>query len=118
MRSPVVRALLCTLATLVLLGPGPAGAIELDAVSRAAAGYTVSDPKLEALYRSALLETGNEITITSDGTAYVRTGDINAEWLRDASAIVRPAGHVSGAFGDSMRTDNVSPHWRSSCTST
>jgi len=90
MRSPVVRALLCTLATLVLLGPGPAGAIELDAVSRAAAGYTVSDPKLEALYRSALLETGNEITITGDGTAYVRTGDINAEWLRDASAEVRP----------------------------
>ncbi|HTW82545.1 MAG TPA: glycoside hydrolase family 125 protein [Candidatus Sulfotelmatobacter sp.] len=90
MRFHLVRALLCMLVAVALLAPSYALAVELDAVSKAAAGYSVSDPKLEALYRSALLETGKEITIASDGTAYVRTGDIPAEWLRDASAEVRP----------------------------
>jgi meiotically up-regulated gene 157 (Mug157) protein len=91
MRFPTVRALLCTLAALALLAPLPASAlVELDAVSKAAAGYTVADPKLEALYRNALLDTTKQITITSDGTAYVKTGDIPAEWLRDASVQVRP----------------------------
>lgn len=90
MRLSVVRALLCTLAIIALLGPDPAPAIELDAISKAAAGYTTADPKLESLYRSALLNTSKQITLAADGTAYVKTGDIPAEWLRDASAQVRP----------------------------
>jgi len=90
MRFPTVRALLCTLAALALLAPLPAAALELDAVSKAAAGYTVGDPKLQQMYRAALLHNGQQITLASDGTTYVKTGDIPAEWLRDASVQVRP----------------------------
>jgi uncharacterized protein len=90
MRLTTVRALLCTLAALALLAPRPAAAVELDAISKAAAGYTVGDPKLESMYRAALLNTNKQVTIASDGTTYVKTGDIPAEWLRDASVQVRP----------------------------
>jgi meiotically up-regulated gene 157 (Mug157) protein len=86
----MVRALLCTLAALALLAPYPAAAIELDAVSRAAAGFSVADPKLQSMYRAALLNTNRQVTVASDGTTYVKTGDIPAEWLRDASVQVRP----------------------------
>ena len=90
MRFSIVRAVLCTLAALALLAPGPLSALELDALSKAAAGYTVADPKLESMSRAALLETNRQVTIASDGTAYIKTGDIPAEWLRDASVQVRP----------------------------
>jgi uncharacterized protein len=100
----IVRAVLCTLATLALLAPGPVSALELDAVSRAAAGYTVGDPKLELLYRAALLNTNKQVTIASDGTTYVKTGDIPAEWLRDASVQVRP--YLFFAKGD-MQVDSL-----------
>jgi uncharacterized protein len=90
MRLSIVRGLLCTLAALVLLVPRPAQAIELDAISKAAAGYTVGDPKLQSMYRAALLNTNKQVTLASDGTVYVKTGDIPAEWLRDASVQVRP----------------------------
>ena len=90
MRLSIVRGLLCTLAALAWLVPRPAQAIELDAISKAAAGYTVGDAKLQSMYRAALLNTNKQVTIASDGTAYIKTGDIPAEWLRDASVQVRP----------------------------
>jgi meiotically up-regulated gene 157 (Mug157) protein len=47
--------------------------------------------KLDTLYATAYDETiGRHVKKQRDGTTYVSTGDIRAEWLRDASAIVRP----------------------------
>jgi meiotically up-regulated gene 157 (Mug157) protein len=104
MRSSIARVLLSTLAALALLAPGTASAIELDSVSKAAAGYTVGDAKLQSMYRAALLNTNKQVTIASDGTTYVKTGDIPAEWLRDASVQVRP--YLFFAKGD-MQVDSV-----------
>ncbi len=100
----IARVLLCTLAALVLLAPGTVSALELDSVSKAAAGYTVGDAKLQSMYRAALLNTNKQVTIASDGTTYVKTGDIPAEWLRDASVQVRP--YLFFAKGD-MQVDGV-----------
>jgi meiotically up-regulated gene 157 (Mug157) protein len=47
--------------------------------------------KLETLYLTAYDEAINRHAVEArDGTTYVRTGDIEAEWLRDASAVVEP----------------------------
>ena len=67
-----------------------ASALELRSIVQAASSYHSSNARLEALYRAALLNTSREATFAPDGTAYVKTGDIPAEWLRDASAQVRP----------------------------
>ena len=68
----------------------PVRAVELETIAKAAAEYHDSNPRLEAMYRAALLNTSQQATIAPDGTAYIKTGDIPAEWLRDASAQVRP----------------------------
>jgi meiotically up-regulated gene 157 (Mug157) protein len=47
--------------------------------------------KLDTLFATAYDETINRHVVAErDGTTYVSTGDIPAEWLRDASATVRP----------------------------
>jgi meiotically up-regulated gene 157 (Mug157) protein len=83
-----VTAAVC--AALCFLFVSPSNAVELEAIARAASAYTNPDPHLEAMYRAALLNTSGQATLAPDGTAYVKTGDIPAEWLRDASAQVRP----------------------------
>jgi uncharacterized protein len=90
MRFVDVRRLFCAAAVFFCLAARTGSAIELDPISKAAANYVVADPKLQELYRSALLNTNKQVTIASDGTTYVKTGDIPAEWLRDASVQVRP----------------------------
>jgi uncharacterized protein len=65
-------------------------AVELQTIARAASDYHNANTRLETMYRAALLNTSEQATIAADGTAYVKTGDIPAEWLRDASAQVRP----------------------------
>src|SRR6202165_5369581 len=89
MRFSIARVL-STLAALALLAPSTVSARELDSVSKAAAGYTVGDAKLQSMYRAALLNTNRQVTVASDGTTYVKTGDIPAAWLRHASVQVRP----------------------------
>jgi uncharacterized protein len=98
-----VRAFFCMLAALAFI-PRPTPAIELDAVAKAAAGYSAPDPKLAEMYRAALLDTSKLVTYASDGTAYIKTGDIPAEWLRDASVQVRP--YLFFAKGD-MQVDTL-----------
>jgi meiotically up-regulated gene 157 (Mug157) protein len=72
------------------LSAAPSPAVELQYIARAASDYHNPNTRLEDMYRAALLNTSQQATIAADGTAYVKTGDIPAEWLRDASAQVRP----------------------------
>ncbi len=47
--------------------------------------------KLEKIYLTAFDEALNRhASLQPDGTTYVSTGDIEAEWLRDASAVMEP----------------------------
>ena len=86
MRSLIAAALAAVLASFSM----PAQAVELRTIAKAASDYHNPNARLEAMYRAALLNTSQQATVASDGTAYVKTGDIPAEWLRDASAQVRP----------------------------
>jgi meiotically up-regulated gene 157 (Mug157) protein len=77
-------------AALLLTSTSIAPAVELQTIARAASDFHNPNNRLETMYRAALLNTSEKATIAADGTAYVKTGDIPAEWLRDASAQVRP----------------------------
>jgi meiotically up-regulated gene 157 (Mug157) protein len=68
----------------------PAGAPDFASVRRAAADFHSGDAHLDAVFRNALLDAGKQASYAADGTVYVKTGDIPAEWLRDSSAQVRP----------------------------
>ena len=86
-----MRSIVCAvLAVAFLFSAAPAPAIELVSIAKAASDYHNPNARLESMYRAALLNTSHQATVAADGTAYVRTGDIPAEWLRDASAQVRP----------------------------
>ncbi|HET9029030.1 MAG TPA: glycoside hydrolase family 125 protein [Candidatus Aquilonibacter sp.] len=78
------------LALLMVTLPLRSPALELQSIARAAGDYHSSNPHLELMFRSALLDTGKLASYAPDGTAYIKTGDIPAEWLRDASAQARP----------------------------
>jgi meiotically up-regulated gene 157 (Mug157) protein len=61
-------------------------------ISAARAAETVPlSSKLEKIYLTGFDEALNRhASRQSDGTTYVSTGDIEAEWLRDASAVMEP----------------------------
>ena len=92
-----VRALgSLALVLLMLAGTGsPGRAAETPALSA----------RLETLYLTAYDEAINRhATVARDGTTYVSTGDIRAEWLRDASATVRPYIELSRHDRDVAKT--------------
>jgi meiotically up-regulated gene 157 (Mug157) protein len=60
--------------------------------------------KLEKIYLTAFDEALNRhASLQSDNTTYVSTGDIEAEWLRDASAVMEP--YIGQAAGDERIAD-------------
>ncbi len=75
---------------IALVAVAPASGLEIQSIVRAAAEYQNPNPHLQTMFRTALLDTTKLAEFAPDGTAYVKTGDIPAEWLRDASAQVRP----------------------------
>jgi meiotically up-regulated gene 157 (Mug157) protein len=76
--------------------------------ARAGEGLTLSptlNAKLNLLYLTAFDETIQRHALAQrDGTTYVSTGDIDAEWLRDASETVRPYIALSEHDPDVART--------------
>lgn len=87
----LASALAGLLLAIVLLGSPPAArASDLPAIDQTAANFHDPDGELELLFRAGLLNTTKQTKQEPDGTVYVATGDIPAEWLRDSSAQVRP----------------------------
>jgi meiotically up-regulated gene 157 (Mug157) protein len=78
-----------------------AAALVSNGMSGARAAETpVLTPKLEKIYLTAFDEALNRhASLQRDGTTYVSTGDIEAEWLRDASAVMEP--YIGEAADDS-----------------
>jgi meiotically up-regulated gene 157 (Mug157) protein len=76
--------------------------------ARAGEGLTLSptlNAKLNVIYLTAYDETIQRHALAQrDGTTYVSTGDIDAEWLRDASETVRPYIALSAHDPDVART--------------
>ena len=87
-RWPVIVAMIVMLAG--TFTPRAASSLEVRAIDQAAAQYRSSNAHLQEMFRAALLDTGKLAQYEPDGTAYIKTGDIPAEWLRDASAQARP----------------------------
>jgi meiotically up-regulated gene 157 (Mug157) protein len=96
----VVGRFLALLLALSVIGTG--------VPARAADGLTLSpalNAKLDRIYLTAYDETIQRHALAQrDGTTYVSTGDIEAEWLRDASATVRPYIGLSRHDPDVQRT--------------
>jgi meiotically up-regulated gene 157 (Mug157) protein len=88
--KPWMRACAALLIAVVAFAPLRARSLELETIARAAANYNNPNAHLEEMFRAALLDTGKLAEYAPDGTAYIKTGDIPAEWLRDASAQARP----------------------------
>jgi meiotically up-regulated gene 157 (Mug157) protein len=74
------------------------------AVSARAGERTTVAAALQQIYLTAYDEAINRhASVQPDGTTYVSTGDISAEWLRDSSAVVKP--YIGLALSDDRIAD-------------
>jgi len=68
-------------------------------------GYVEGSPELVSLYFSAYNDVLTQhTTLEPDGTVYVSTGDIHAEWLRDSSAVAQAYIRLARSDPDAART--------------
>jgi meiotically up-regulated gene 157 (Mug157) protein len=86
----IFKRALVSLLALLLCSTAMSPALELESIQHAAMDYQNPNAHLQTMFRAALLDTTKLAELAPDGTAYVKTGDIPAEWLRDSSAQVRP----------------------------
>ncbi|MBD5603877.1 MAG: glycoside hydrolase family 125 protein [Candidatus Eremiobacteraeota bacterium] len=83
----------------ILVLVAAAASINPGFTAAGAAQTPVLSSKLEKIYLTAFDEALNRhASRQADGTTYVSTGDIEAEWLRDASAVMEP--YIGQAAGD------------------
>ncbi|MGH7716084.1 MAG: hypothetical protein ACREML_08825, partial [Vulcanimicrobiaceae bacterium] len=74
MRKVIIRVAAVMCVATLLMAPLGVRALEQDTLARAAVDYrNPSNPKLEAMFRAALLNTSHQITMSADGTAYIKT---------------------------------------------
>ncbi len=99
----------------------PSTAMDLKAIKEAAANFQNANPHVEEMFRAGLLNTLKQAAKQPDGTIYVGTGDIFAEWLRDSSAQVRPylyfaksdpavAAFIRGVIARQMKYITIDPY--------
>ncbi len=78
-------------------------------------------PQIQNIYTAALKNLDSQFKLMPDGTVYVSTGDIPAEWLRDSSVQVRPllffvksnpkvAAFVKAVFARQIRYLAINPY--------
>ena len=99
----------------------PATATDLPAITAASSNFHNANPHVEEMFRAGLLNTLKQAAKQPDGTIYVGTGDIFAEWLRDSSAQVRPylyfaksdpavAAFIRGVIARQMKYISIDPY--------
>jgi len=69
---------------------GTQESVHLPSIEKAAQDFHSGDGHLDQMFRNGLLNTEKQAFKQKDGTVYLQTGDIPAEWLRDSSAQTRP----------------------------
>jgi hypothetical protein len=117
----LLASMTCLLAGALSFNSASAG-VYLKTVDYAPLAYkNAGSAQEQELFANALTDAEKHATETADGTVYVSTGDIPAEWLRDASAEVRPylyfaksdpavAKFIAGVIAREAKYINVDPY--------